>query len=253
MTTDTLNATIDDASPAVSWKAIVAGGTASIALSLALAAFGVGVGFSVVSPWSDSGISSTTFTIAGGVYLIVVAMLSSTIGGYLAGRLRSEWKTVHEHERYFRDSAHGFLVWAFATIVSATVLGGAFTHILAGASAGFVPAITSAAQSAPTDVYVDKLLRTDLTQASATQTTPTAAASAVQTPAPPQGGQDRVRAGPFGRREPRGNHANSATRPEQGRHHCRCRPGLSRQGRCGPDRSFAGRRRAARKPSDNRS
>ncbi len=189
MTTDTMDATINDASPAVSWKAIVAGGTASIALSLALAAFGVGVGFSVVSPWSDSGISGTTFTIAAGVYLIVVAMVSSTIGGYLAGRLRSQWNTVHDHERYFRDSAHGFLVWAFATIVSAAVLGGAFTHILAGASAGLAPATTSAAQGSPTDVYVDKLLRTEPTQASATQTAPTAATSAVQTPAPPQGGQ----------------------------------------------------------------
>ena len=90
MTTDTWNTAIDDTPSAVSWKAIVAGSTASIAISLALAAFGVGVGFSVVSPWSDSGVSGTTFTIAGGVYLIVVAMLSSTIGGYLAGRLRSQ-------------------------------------------------------------------------------------------------------------------------------------------------------------------
>jgi hypothetical protein len=176
MTTDTWNSAIDDTHSAVSWKAIVAGSTASIALSLLLVAFGVGVGFSVVSPWSDSGVSGTTFTIAAGVYLIVVAMLSSTIGGYLAGRLRSQWKTVHEHERYFRDSAHGFLVWAFAAIVSAAVLGGAFTHILAGASAGIVPAATSAAQGSPTDQYVDKLLRTDPARNS-------------ETAAPLQGGQ----------------------------------------------------------------
>ena len=182
MTTDTWNSAIDDTSSAVSWKAIAAGSTASIAISLVLAAFGVGVGFSVVSPWSDSGVSGTTFTIAGGVYLIVVAMLSSTIGGYLAGRLRSQWKTVHEHERYFRDSAHGFLVWAFAAVVSAAVLGGVFTHILAGASAGLVPAAASAAQGSPTDMYVDKLLRTDPTQASASAAAP--AAQALTSPAP---------------------------------------------------------------------
>jgi len=195
MTTDTWNSAIDDTSSAVSWKAIVAGSIASIALSLVLVAFGVGVGFSVVSPWSDSGVSGTTFTIAAGVYLIVVAMLSSTIGGYLAGRLRSQWKTVHEHERYFRDSAHGFLVWAFAAIVSAAVLGGAFTHILAGASAGIVPAATSAAQGSPTDVYVDKLLRTDPMQASASPAVPAAQGTLTspapngETAAPLQGGQ----------------------------------------------------------------
>jgi hypothetical protein len=194
MTTDTWNTAIDDTPSAVSWKAIVAGSTASIAISLALAAFGVGVGFSVVSPWSDSGVSGTTFTIAGGVYLIVVAMLSSTIGGYLAGRLRSQWKTVHEHERYFRDSAHGFLVWAFAAVVSAAVLGGVFTHILAGASAGFVPTAASAAQGSPTDIYVDKLLRADPAQASASATAPaqgalTSPAPSGDTAAPLQGGQ----------------------------------------------------------------
>lgn len=194
MTTDTWNSAIDDTASAVSWKAIAAGSTASIAISLALAAFGVGVGFSVVSPWSDSGVSGTTFTIAGGVYLIVVAMLSSTIGGYLAGRLRSQWKTVHEHERYFRDSAHGFLVWALAAVVSAAVLGGVFTHILAGASAGLVPAATSAAQGSPTDMYIDKLLRTDPTQASASTTAPaqgalTSPAPSGDTAAPLQGGQ----------------------------------------------------------------
>ena len=195
MTTDPWNSAIDDTSSAVSWKAIVAGGTVSIALSLALAAFGVGVGFSVVSPWSDSGLSGTPFTIAAGVYLIVVAMLSSTIGGYLAGRLRSQWKTVHDHERYFRDSAHGFVVWAFAAVVSAAVLGGAFTHILAGASAGLVPAATSAAQGSPTDVYVDKLLRTDPTQTSAStpapaaQGTPTSPVPNGETAARLQGGQ----------------------------------------------------------------
>jgi hypothetical protein len=119
----------DDIHSAVSWGAIVAGSTASAAVTLVMVAFGMGVGFSVVSPWADHGIS-TTFTIGGGVYLIASAMIPAIIGGYLAGRLRSQWSTVHEHERYFRDSAHGFLVWALATVACAAVLGGAFSHLL---------------------------------------------------------------------------------------------------------------------------
>ena len=148
MATMTRNLTIDDTRSAVSWGAILAGSTASAAVTLVMVAFGIGVGFSVVSPWSDHGISATTFTIAGGIYLIVMAMIPATIGGYLAGRLRSQWQGVHEHERYFRDSAHGFLVWAFATVVSAAVLGGAFTHLLGGASAGLAPAASVAADAA---------------------------------------------------------------------------------------------------------
>ncbi len=165
MITETGNLAIVDTQSAVSWKAVLAGATVSLALTLVLLAFGIGVGFSVVSPWANTGISSTTFTIAGGIYLIVVAMLSSTIGGYIAGRMRAQWGAVHEHERYFRDTAHGFLVWALATVVSAAILGGATTNILSGASAGLAPAAGSAAQTSPNAVYIDNLLRTDPTAA----------------------------------------------------------------------------------------
>lgn len=148
----------EDVDSAVSWAAILAGATASAAISLILVAFGVGVGFSVVSPWSDQGVSATTFTISAGLYLIVIAMLSSTIGGYLAGRLRSRWTTVHEHERYFRDSAHGVVTWALATVVTAALLGGATTAIIGAAGSGFASGAPIAARSL-TDGSIDTLLR----------------------------------------------------------------------------------------------
>jgi hypothetical protein len=84
---------------AVSWAAILAGGVASAALTLLMLAFGTGMDFSVVSPWSNSGVSSTTFSLWAGLYLVVVAMMASSIGGYLAGRLRTKWSGVHTHER----------------------------------------------------------------------------------------------------------------------------------------------------------
>ena len=83
---------------AVSWAAVIAGGVTAAALTLLLVAFGAGMGFSAVSPWPSSGISATTFKIATGIYLIVVAMLSSTIGGYIAGRLRTKWTGLHGEE-----------------------------------------------------------------------------------------------------------------------------------------------------------
>jgi len=159
MITETGTVAIEDSHSVVSWKVVLAGAVASLALTLVLLAFGVGVGFSVVSPWANSGMSSTTFSIAAGVYLIVIAMLPSTIGGYIAGRMRAHWTTVHAHERYFRDTAHGFLVWALATVISAAILGGATTSILSGAGAAATPAATAAARTAPTDIYVDQLLR----------------------------------------------------------------------------------------------
>lgn len=139
----------DDIHSAVSWGAVVAGAVASVAVTLVMVAFGVGVGFSVVSPWAENGISAA-FTYGAGVYLIASAMIPAIIGGYLAGRLRSQWPTVHEHERYFRDSAHGFLVWALATVVGAAVLGGAFTHLLGTAAPAANLAADVARKSAAT-------------------------------------------------------------------------------------------------------
>ena len=107
---------IDPTQPGVSWAAIAAGAVAAAALSLLLVAFGAGLGLSAVSPWSDSGVSASTFSIGTGIYLCIVAVMSSAIGGYLAGRMRTKISGLHTNEVFFRDTAHGFLAWAFATL-----------------------------------------------------------------------------------------------------------------------------------------
>jgi hypothetical protein len=151
----------------VSWGAVAAGGIATAALSLLLLALGAGLGFSSVSPWSNSGVSSTTFSIGAGLYLIVMAMVASTIGGYLAGRLRTKWVGVHTHEVFFRDTAHGFLAWALAAILSAAFLASAASHLATGASAGpgqaagFAAAGQAAVEGGSMDNFVDTLLRAD--------------------------------------------------------------------------------------------
>lgn len=152
------------------WGAIAAGGVAATAVSFFMMALGVGLGFTVVSPWVDEGISASTFSLATGVYLVIMAMVASTIGGYLAGRLRARWIGVHRDEVYFRDTAHGFMAWAFGLVLTASLLGAATTHLLAGASAGSIPAAgAGAAQAAsPADSYVDTLLRPNPAAQSAT-------------------------------------------------------------------------------------
>jgi len=153
----------DEESPAVSWAAVAAGAVAAAALTLVLLAFGAGMGFSAVSPWGNSGVSASTFEISTGLYLIVVAMLASAIGGFITGRLRTKWFDVHAHEVFFRDTVHGFLAWALATVVSAAFLAAAASNIAGGASTALATASgVSASQSAasgPVDYYVDALLR----------------------------------------------------------------------------------------------
>jgi len=142
---------------ATSWAAIAAGAFANAALTLLLMAFGAGMGFSSVSPWANSGVSATTFSIGTGLYLIVIAMLASTIGGYLAGRLRTRWVALHTDEVFFRDTAHGFMSWACAAVLSAALLGAAGTAIVSSAGASL--AQRDGAESNPAAIYVDALFR----------------------------------------------------------------------------------------------
>lgn len=150
----------------VSWPAIFAGAIVSFALTLVLLTLGVALGATSVSPWSGSGVSATTFKLATGIYLIVIAMISSSIGGYIAGRLRTRWTGVHSDEVYFRDTAHGFITWAFASVLGAVLLATPAASILGGAASGATQGAVTAA-SGPMDGYVDSLLRSDTPQTNA--------------------------------------------------------------------------------------
>lgn len=144
---------------AVSWSAIAAGAVVSAAFTLFLLHLVAGLGLVSVSPWSGSGASATTIHVAGGIALVLTAVMASALAGYLAARLRTRWVGIHTDEVYFRDSAHGVLAWAFATVISATVL--------ASAAGGIVSSVTQGAAANPALVpdrnayLVDTLFRSD--------------------------------------------------------------------------------------------
>lgn len=117
---------------AVSWCAIFAGATGAAALSLILLLLGSGLGFSVMSPWANEGASAKTLGISGILWLTLTSIAASGIGGYLAGRLRSRWAGTHSDEVYFRDTAHGFLAWAIATLFTAALLTTTIGAIIGG-------------------------------------------------------------------------------------------------------------------------
>jgi hypothetical protein len=114
-------ATTESKVSAVSWSAIAAGTVAAIALTLTLLTVGSAFGLGSVSPWPGVGAKPTTFTIGAGIWLIVTQWLSAAMGGYMAGRLRVRWHGLHTDEVLFRDTAHGLLTWATATVIMAMV------------------------------------------------------------------------------------------------------------------------------------
>ncbi|MBO0494094.1 hypothetical protein [Pseudomonas sp. Marseille-Q1929] len=152
----------------VSWGAIFAGAAAAAALSLILVLLGFGLGFSAVSPWADSGISAKGLGISTIIWLAFTQIVASGLGGYIAGRLRVKWANMHGDEVYFRDTAHGFLSWAVATLVAATLIVGSVSSVVgggvkAGASvvSGAAQAVGTAAKGDDFGYYVDSLFRDD--------------------------------------------------------------------------------------------
>jgi hypothetical protein len=118
-----------DAMVGVGWGAIIAGALAILGLMLILTPLGAALGFAFSSPWNHEGGFGKALTVGSAVWLIIVQWISSGFGGYLTGRLRSQWPGAHTHEVYFRDTAQGFLAWALASVFGAIVLVSVAAHV----------------------------------------------------------------------------------------------------------------------------
>lgn len=148
---------------AASWPSIIAGAFVAAGATVILIALGSGIGFASVSPWPNRGASPTTFAITTAIWLIVTQWISAALGGYLAGRLRTRWIGTHAHEVFFRDTAHGLVTWAVATILLAAVAAGSVMSAAGAAGHAIGDAGATAAAAAvnsPVSAYeIDKLFR----------------------------------------------------------------------------------------------
>ena len=176
-TTEHSPAALQDSSghSGVSWAAIFAGAATAAALSLLLIMLGAGLGFSAVSPWANEGVGAKGLGITAIVWLALTQIIASGMGGYLAGRLRVKWANMHGDEVYFRDTAHGFLSWAVATLVTATLIAGSISSVIgsgaqagANVASGAASAMSTAAASHAdkntgnsSDYFIDTLFRDD--------------------------------------------------------------------------------------------
>jgi hypothetical protein len=134
---------------------------------------GTGLELSSVSPWAYDGVSATTFGVSTILWLTFTQLFASGMGGYITGRLRTKWFPAHSDEAHFRDTAHGFLAWAVATLVTAALLTSVVGSIVKGGiEAGAVATTTVGSgvakpdsNSGPIGYYVDSLFRKDINEA----------------------------------------------------------------------------------------
>jgi hypothetical protein len=149
---------------AASWPAIIAGAFVAAAVTLVLLALGSGLGFASISPWPGKGVTGTTFAATTAIWLILTQWVSAGLGGYLAGRLRTRWIGTHTHEVFFRDTAHGLITWAVASVLVAAAIGSSIGTTIGAAgravgAAGRTAADGASAVSHGSAYDIDRLLR----------------------------------------------------------------------------------------------
>jgi hypothetical protein len=133
---------------AVSWAAIFAGAAGACALSLILLLMGTGLGLSSLSPWANEGASGKALGVGGILWVTFMQLAASALGGYIAGRLRTKWVSLHTEEVAFRDTAHGFLTWAVATLFTAALLTSTVSSIVSGGVQAGAQVVGGAASTA---------------------------------------------------------------------------------------------------------
>ncbi|MBX5132596.1 hypothetical protein CO660_10860 [Rhizobium sp. L9] len=178
-------APVESSKSAMTWGPIFGGAAAAIGVTLILLLLGSGLGLTMVSPWSGQSSSLGTLGITAAIWLVLVQWLSSALGGYVTGRLRTKWAAVHTDEVFFRDTAHGFLSWALATIFVAGFLASSLTSLAGagaqavgsaaqavGSTAAAAGAAAATSSTSPLDLstayFTDALLRPDQARAAAT-------------------------------------------------------------------------------------
>jgi hypothetical protein len=153
----------DRAAPYVQWGPIVAGSVAAAALAFVLHSFAAAVGLAVSSTaptWRDS---SAWLWILSGVYLLLVALASYGLGGYIAGRMHDPLAGAAEDEIEARDGTHGLLTWALATLLTGLMIAASapVAARLAAPSSGQAGPATSVAGENIIAYDLDKLFRSE--------------------------------------------------------------------------------------------
>lgn len=142
----------------IHWGPAFVGALVAAAASFVLMSFASAIGLMVVSPsptWRDT---SVWLAILSGVWIIVVAAGAFGLGGYLAGRVRSTWKTTDD-EIDFRDGVHGLLVWAIGVVVGVALLWASATTF--SAVSGASSSSREAAGSSALAYELDRLFRSE--------------------------------------------------------------------------------------------
>jgi len=143
------------------WGAIIVGALTAAALAFVMHSFAVAIGLAVSSTaptWRDASLALVALS---GLYLMLAALISYGVGGYVTGRLRTRLTGGTPDEIEFRDGMHGAAAWALATLLTAVIAFGGAQSLtrLAAPSSGAAGPSTSVAGENVIAYDIDRLFR----------------------------------------------------------------------------------------------
>ena len=145
---------VEPPSSFLQWTPVIAGALVASAISLVLIAFGAAIGLSIVSSsptWRDA---SPALAVLSGLFLLLAALASFGLGGYVAGRLRERWHAgAHSDVVEFRDGTHGVVAWALAVVI---------TGFVASASAAIIASKAATPTNSPAATAGEPLIAYEL-------------------------------------------------------------------------------------------
>ncbi len=158
MTVESL-ARADEEAGYVQWSPVFVGAIGATAFSFILVTFAVAIGLGVTSTsptWRDA---SAALALLSGIYLILQAIVSFGIGGYIAGRARRPTAGATGTDSAITgDGLHGLSAWALAVI-----FGAALAALVGAASASRVAGTAAAPNATAAEPLLsyelDKLFR----------------------------------------------------------------------------------------------
>lgn len=161
------------------WSPIFAGSLLAAAVFFVLMTFGsaLGLGTASTSPtWRDA---SFALWFLSGIYLLLSAVVSFSIGGYVAGRLRSKVPFVTADAEFFAG-LRGLLTWALAIVLMSILFFVAVQSVRPAATNGYgSAAATSSNGEGVMSAELDRLFRGDGRTPDVDMTYPRAEASRI--------------------------------------------------------------------------
>lgn len=108
----------------ISWGAVAAGAVTAVVAQLVLNVLGLGLGLSAVN--ATSGAGATSLSVGAGLWILLTALVTYAVGGFIAGRLSNA-------RRADLGGYHGIVTWAATTLILLVIVTSAVGGALTGA------------------------------------------------------------------------------------------------------------------------